>query len=395
MEKQALLNSAKTIHPEVIRIRRHLHKHPELSFQENETQTFLINELSKIGISKLEKIADTGIAVIIDSGNPGACIALRADMDALPIQEANIADYASVNDGIMHACGHDTHMSSLFGCLKLLNNNKSDWKGKVLAIFQPGEEVLPGGATKVIDSGIFDKYKPRLIIGQHVMPGMPVGHVGFKAGAYMASTDEIYVTVSGKGGHAATPALTKDIVACAAEMLLTLKTEIKTMAKDVPVILGFGKIIANGSNNVIPSEVKLEGTFRTMDESFRAYAKTQMKTILQSIANRYGTEVKLSIRNGYPSLTNHREYTLDAIEYMQDLLSNSQVETMDIRLTGEDFAYYSQKMPSIFYRFGIEGEKLGSVNVHNRFFDIDENALIYSTAGLAWLSIQFLNQFNS
>ncbi|MDA3910151.1 MAG: M20 family metallopeptidase [Bacteroidales bacterium] len=395
MEKQALLNNAKTIHPEIIRIRRHLHKYPELSFQEKETQSFLIKELAKIGINKIEKNADTGIAVELDSGNPGSCIALRADMDALPIQEANIADYASVNDGIMHACGHDTHMSSLFGCLKLLNSNKSEWKGKVLAIFQPGEEMLPGGATKVIASGIFDKYKPRLIIGQHVMPGMPIGHFGFKAGPYMASTDEIYIKVSGKGGHAATPTLTKDTVACAAEMLLTLKSEIKSMAKDVPVVLGFGKLIADGSNNVIPSEVNMEGTFRSMDEAFRNYAKTQMHTILQSIANRYGTEVRLEIRDGYPSLTNNQEYTNDAKEYMQDLLTNRHVEEMDIRLTGEDFAYYSQKMPAIFYRFGIQGEKLGSVNVHNRFFDIDENALIYSTAGLAWLSIQFLNQFNS
>ncbi len=395
MDKQALLENAKTIHPEVIRIRRHLHKYPELSFHENETQAFLIQELERIGINKIEKIADTGIAVELDSGNAGSCIALRADMDALPIQEANIADYVSVNAGIMHACGHDTHMSSLFGCLKLLNNNKSAWKGKVLAIFQPGEEVLPGGAIEVIKSGILKKHKAQLIIAQHVMPGMPVGNIGFREGPYMASTDEIYITVHGKGGHAATPALTKDTVACAAEMLLSIKSEIKTMAKDVPMVFSIGKLIANGSNNVIPSEVKMEGTFRTMDESFRSYAKTQMQTILQNIANRYGTNVSLEIRDGYPSLTNHQEYTSDAREFMQDLLGTKQVEIMDIRLTGEDFAYYSQKMPAIFYRFGVAGEKLGSVNVHNRFFDIDESALIYSVAGLAWLSIQFLNQFNS
>jgi len=295
----------------------------------------------------------------------------------------------------MHACGHDTHMSSLVGCLKILQNKKSAWKGKVLAIFQPGEEMLPGGATKVIQSGILEKHKARLIIGQHVMPGMPVGHIGFKTGPYIASTDEIYIKITGKGGHAATPALTKDTVACASDIILTLKSEIKSMAKDVPVVLGFGRLIAEGSNNIIPSEVNIAGTFRTMDEAFRAYAKKQMTSISQSIANRYGTEINIEIRDGYPSLTNHKEYTSDAIEYMQDLLGAKQVETMDIRLTGEDFAYYSQTLPAIFYRFGIYGEKLGAVNVHNRFFDIDEKALIYSTAGLAWLSIQFLNQFNS
>ncbi|MEA1874646.1 MAG: M20 family metallopeptidase [Bacteroidota bacterium] len=395
MNKQEIIHIAHRNHPEITEIRRHLHKFPELSFQEKATQNYLIQELENIGINKIEKIADTGIAVELDSGNPGSCIALRADMDALPIQEANVTSYTSVNSGVMHACGHDTHMSSLIGCLKILQNHKSAWKGKILAIFQPGEEVLPGGATKVISSGIFKKYKPRLIIGQHVMPGMPVGHIGFKIGHYMASTDEIYIKITGKGGHAATPALTKDTVACASEIILTLKSEIKSMAKEVPVVLGFGKLIAEGSNNIIPSEVNIAGTFRTMDEAFRAYAKQQMLSISQSIANRYGTQVKLEIRNGYPSLTNHKEYTSDAIEYMQDLLGTNQVEAMDIRLTGEDFAYYSQTLPAIFYRFGIQGEKLGAVNVHNQFFDIDEKALIYSTAGLTWLSIQFLNQFNS
>ncbi len=393
MDAHNILHTADSLLDELIATRKHLHKYPELSFKEFKTQKYLKEKLISYGFDSVEEIADTGLAVVITAGKPDICIALRADMDALPIQEANQTDYASQNDGVMHACGHDTHMTALLGALQILNKNKSQWQGKVLAIFQPGEELLPGGATKVIESGIFETHKPRLIIGQHVMPGMPVGTSGFCPGPYMASTDEVYITVKGKGGHAATPKLTKDSVACASEILLKLKEELPAMAKDVPVIIGFGKFTANGSNNVIPSEVKLEGTFRTMDEQFRAYAKNQMQDIIKRIAQRYGVEAELNIVKGYPSLTNHTEYTTDAMEYMHDLLGSKHVEKMDIRMTGEDFAVYSQKMPSVFYRFGIRGETLGDVNVHNAHFDIDHNALKFASAGMAWLGMNFLKQF--
>lgn len=395
METPQILSKAENFLPELIRIRRHLHMYPELSFQEHQTQLFLKQELNAIGITDVTEIAGTGLAVKIESNNKGACVALRADMDALPVEEANAIEYASKNKGVMHACGHDVHMTALFGAIKLLNDCKDQWHGKVLAIFQPGEELLPGGANKVLDSEVLSENKARLIIGQHVMPGMPVGETGFRSGPYMASTDEIYINISGKGGHAATPELTKDTISCAAEMILSLKEEISMMSKDVPVIMGIGRIDAPGSTNIIPSEVKIQGTFRTMDESFRKYAKDQMKSILKRIAGKYGVEVELIIKDGYPSLTNNIEYTNTAKEFMKELLGKQQVNDMAIRMTGEDFAYYTQKMPAVFYRFGIAGEKLGSTNVHNRYFDIDDKALMYGASGMAHLAINFLKQFNS
>ncbi len=394
MESTQLLSKAENILPQLINVRNHLHSYPELSFQEYKTQQFLKETLQNIGITNIKEIADTGLAVILESSNHGACIALRADMDALPIQEVNQTEYTSKNQGIMHACGHDVHMTALLGALQILHENKHRWQGKVLAIFQPGEELLPGGANKIIESNILKGNKAQLIIGQHVMPGMKTGETGFHAGAYMASTDELYINISGQGGHAATPELTKDTVSCAAETILSLKQEISNSAKDVPVILSIGKIDAPGSTNVIPSEIKMQGTFRTMDESFRKYAKTQMQTIVKRVANKYGVTTELIIKDGYPSLTNHIEYTNMAMDFMQELLGKHNANEIKVRMTGEDFAYYSQKMPAVFYRLGIANETIGHVNVHNQCFDIDNKALMYGAAGMAHLTMCFLKHLN-
>lgn len=395
IEKDILLNNAKQDKDLLVTVRRHIHQNPELSFQEYNTQIYLEKKLKELGITDVKHIGDTGLAIIIEGKGKGECIALRADMDALPIQEANEVPYKSQNDGIMHACGHDVHSAALLGAIKLLHETRQKWNGKVLAIFQPGEEKLPGGANKIIDSGIFEKLKPRLIIGQHVMPEMPVGTIGFRAGTYMASTDEIYIDIEGKGGHAAVPELTKDTVSCASEIILSLKNGLQEMSKDIPVIFSIGKVIANGSTNIIPSEVKMEGTLRTMDEQFRKYAKTQMHLIVGRISEQYGVKATLKIIDGYPSLSNHSSYTTEAIEFMEELLGSKNVKTMDLRMTGEDFAYYSQIMPAIFYRLGIADEYKGNINVHNNHFDINEDALTYGSCGLAWLAIRFLTRINS
>jgi amidohydrolase len=392
---QNILELARQMKPLLVEQRNHLHMHPELSFRERETRNYLKKALENIGIAQIDEVADTGLAAELPGNREGKCIALRADMDALPLQEKTHKAYASKNAGVMHACGHDVHMTCLLGALRILKSMQSHVKGKVLAIFQPGEEQLPGGANKVIASGIFDKYKPELILGQHVMPGQAVGTLGFRYGPYMASTDEIYIKFMGKGGHIAVPSLTADAVSAAAETILSLKEEIRQEAGDIPAILGFGKVEAKGSNNLIPAEVTLAGTFRTMDESFRKYAKEQMQIKLNRIADAYGLKAELNIVKGYPSLKNHKSYTQDAIEYAADLLGSSHIADLDKRMTGEDFAFYSQHMPSVFYRLGIAGNELGHENVHSPHFDIDDEALVYGSAGMAWLALNFLENFNT
>jgi len=369
--------------------------YPELSFREKETQNYLKKALEDIGVSHHEEIADTGLAAELPGKQTGKCIALRADMDALPLQEKNQKSYTSKHAGVMHACGHDVHMACLLGALRILKHAQNSVQGSILAIFQPGEEQLPGGANKVIESGIFDKYSPHLILGQHVMPGQAVGTLGFRSGEYMASTDEIYIRFKGKGGHIAVPSMTEDAVSAAAEAILSLKQEIRQEAGNIPAILGFGKVEARGSNNLIPSEVNLSGTFRTMDEKFREYAKEQMRIKLNRIAQAYKLQAELKIIKGYPSLKNHKSFTQDAIDFSTDLLGSSHVVDLEKRMTGEDFAFYSQHMPSVFYRLGIAGKTAGHENVHSAFFDIDEDALVYGSAGMAWLALNFLNQFNT
>ncbi|MFW6302420.1 MAG: M20 metallopeptidase family protein [Bacteroidales bacterium] len=389
-----ILMLARELKPALLEHRHHLHMYPELSFQEYNTQAYLHSVLKEMDISGTEEIAGTGLAANLDGNNQGACLALRADMDGLPIEEKTGAAYASKNKGIMHACGHDVHMTCLLGALKILRQMQTSMKGNVLAIFQPGEELLPGGANKVIESGIFDKHKPRVILGQHVMPGQAVGTLGFRADSYMASTDEIYIRFRGNGGHIAVPSMTRDIVSAAAEAILSLKENIKKDAGHIPVILGFGAVHANGSNNIIPAEVTMSGTLRTLDEQFREYAKSQMKVRLDRIAEAYGATVELKIIKGYPSLKNHDAYTREAIDYAGELLGSTHIVQLDKRMTGEDFAYYSQIMPAVFYRLGIAGEKAGHNNVHSPVFDIDEDALVYGSAGMAWMALQFLDNFN-
>ncbi len=388
---QHILNKAKGLKSWLITHRRHLHQHPELSFEEYETKKYLRHVLKEMGLS-VSDITETGIATTCHGAKAGPYIALRSDMDALPLQENTNLSFASANRNVMHACGHDVHMTCLLGALRILNELRSEFAGNVLGIFQPGEEMLPGGAIKVIESGVFEKHKPKLIIGQHVMPGQPTGTLGFRPGQYMASTDEIYITVKGNGGHIAVPSLTQDVISAAAEIVLSLKKQITNKAGNVPVIIGFGKTEAEGSTNLMPTEAKLTGTLRTMDEKFRAYAKSLIHSIATHIAEQYGAEAKITIINGYPSLTNHALYTKEAMQFAGELVGNQNIIKLEKRMTGEDFAHYSRVMPAIFYRLGIAGNHSGINNVHRPDFDVDENALIYGSASMAWLALKFLNR---
>src|SRR5262249_26110367 len=272
--KEKIQAAAKEFLPEITSVRRHLHAHPELSFKEHKTVEYVSSQLTSFGITNQKRAAQTGLVALLEGKNPGKkTIALRADMDALPIQETNDVEYRSKNSGVMHACGHDVHTSSLLGAAKILSRLKNDFEGSVKFIFQPGEEKLPGGASLMIKEGVLKNPSPKSILGQHVLPQLQTGKVGFRSGIYMASSDELYVTVKGKGGHGAMPHLNIDPVLIASHIIVALQQVVSRMASPIiPSALSFGKVIANGANNVIPDEVFMEGTFRTFDESWREEA---------------------------------------------------------------------------------------------------------------------------
>lgn len=381
---------AKQHKQETILLRRHLHANPELSFEEYETVKFVQNELEKIGIKNIKPIANTGLIAIIEGKNPSSkTLALRADLDALPITEKNEVDYKSKNNGVMHACGHDVHTSSLIAAAKILFEIRNEFEGSIKLIFQPGEEKLPGGASLVIKEGALKNPEVNAILGQHVMPLIPVGKVGFKSGLYMASSDEIFIKVIGKGGHAAMPHLNIDPVAIAAQIIVSLQTIVSRMAQPIiPSVLSFGKVIANGATNVIPDEVHIEGTFRTLDENWRAEAHQKMIKLANSIAEGMGGKCEFEVRKGYPFLKNNELLTQQSKQAATAYLGEENIIDLDTWMAAEDFAYYSQVIPACFYRLGTRNESLGiTSSVHTPTFNIDEDALEIGSGLMAYLAV--------
>ncbi|MDN5216302.1 M20 family metallopeptidase [Fulvivirgaceae bacterium BMA12] len=391
--QQQVRELARGVKNELIAIRRHLHANPELSFEEFNTMNFVAGKLKEFGIQPQVGVAETGLTAVIEGRNPSSgIIALRADMDALPIQERNEVPYKSQVDGVMHACGHDVHTASLLGAANILTALKTEFEGTVKLIFQPGEEKSPGGASLMIKDGALENPAPTKIIGQHVMPLIEVGKVGFKKGMYMASTDELYVTVKGKGGHGAMPELNVDPVLIASHIIVALQQIISRNASPkTPTVLSFGKVIADGATNVIPGEVKLEGTFRAMDEKWRAEAHIKMKKMAESIAEGMGGSCEFNIVKGYPYLENNPQLTELAKNAAISYLGQDNVVDLDIWMGGEDFAYYSQEIDASFYRLGVRNEARGITSpVHTPTFDIDEDALEIGCGLMAWIALQTL-----
>ena len=392
MIKQHIQDLAKTIFNDVVANRRHLHSHPELSFHEVETSAFVAGKLDELGIEYI-KMADTGLVGLIKGDKPSTnVVALRADMDALPITEANDVPYKSQNNGVMHACGHDVHTSSLLGVAKILTSLKSEFGGTVKLIFQPAEEKLPGGASIMIKEGVLENPKPQAVIGQHVMPLIDAGKVGFRSGQYMASTDELYVTVTGKGGHAAQPQQNVDPVIITAHILTALQQIVSRFSDPkTSCVLSFGKVTANGATNVIPNEVKLEGTFRALDEKWRAEAHEKMIKMATGIAESMGATCDFNIVKGYPFLTNEPKLTAATRGFAEDYLGAENVQDLDIWMAGEDFAYYTQVADACFYRLGTRNEARGiTSSVHTPTFDIEETALETSVGLMAYIAVKQL-----
>lgn len=379
---------------DLVKIRRHLHAHPELSFKEFETSKFIAQELKKHGINFRDGVAGTGIVAEIEGNDPGSkMVALRGDMDALPIVEQNDTPYVSKVPGVMHACGHDVHSTCVLGAAKVLQANRDKFTGTVRMLFQPGEEKLPGGASLMIKDGALHDPTPHHIIGQHVFPELPAGKVGFKSGPYMASADELYITVKGVGGHAALPHKNVDAVLISAHIITALQSLVSRNANPtVPSVLSIGKVIAEGATNVIPPEVKMEGTFRTFDEEWREQAHKQMVKIASGIAESMGGICEFEVRKGYPFLVNDENTTREAKAAAIEFLGPENVVDLEMRMTAEDFAYYSQVIPACFYRLGTAGPgDLHKFGVHHPRFDIDEKALITGTGLMAWLAVSGLS----
>jgi amidohydrolase len=387
----SIKQEAQALSAKLITIRRHLHQNPELSFQEFNTVKFVKEQLLEMGITQIKPMATTGLEVLIEGKNPSKkTIALRADMDALPIIEANDVSYKSVNVGVMHACGHDVHTTCLLGAASILNQNKANFEGTIKLIFQPGEEKLPGGASLMIKEGILQNPTVNSVLGQHVMPLIPVGKVGFRSGLYMASTDEIYLTIKGKGGHGAMPHLCIDPIAIMAQMITALQQLVSRQANPIiPSVLSFGKVIANGATNVIPNEVYMEGTFRTLDEKWRTKAHELMLRTANQIAESFGGSVDFEIRKGYPFLKNDPAVTAKAKAGAIAYLGQENVLDLDIWMAAEDFSYYSQIAPACFYRLGTRNEAKGIVSgVHTSTFNIDEEALAIGAGLMAFLALE-------
>ncbi|MCB0538621.1 MAG: amidohydrolase [Bacteroidetes bacterium] len=380
---------AKKYHQDVVKWRQHLHATPELSFQEFETSKFIQQVLKNHHIS-FSTMAKTGVVALIKGTNADKkCIALRGDIDALPIIEQNSFAYKSKNEGIMHACGHDFHTSSLLGTALILNELKSEFEGTFKIIFQPSEEKIPSGAPAMIAEGVLENPKVDYIIGQHVSPELKTGTFGFKAGKFMASADEIYMTVKGKGGHAARPHETIDSVLTASQIIVNLQQVVsrKTNPFDT-IVLSFGKIEGKGATNVLPDEVKIEGTLRAMNETLRFEAHKWIKEIAQNTAKASGASCDVNIVVGYPCVKNNEEFTHKLIFEANNYLGKENVIDIPQRMGAEDFGYYSQKVPSCFYRVGTGNEnKKTTFGLHTSHFNVDDDALQHSIGLMAWLAI--------
>ncbi len=388
---QEIKHFANEIHSYVIENRRHLHAHPELSFHEYETSSFVKARLDEMDIS-WQPIAGTGIVALIKGDKSSEqVIALRADMDALPIKEVNQVDYVSQNNGVMHACGHDAHTSSLLGTARILQSIKNKFGGSVKLIFQPGEEKLPGGASLMIKEGILSAPQPSSVIGQHVSPMIDTGKIAIRK-KFIASMDEIFITVHGKGGHGAQPHQNIDPVIITAHILVALQQIVSRMANPtLPTVLSFGKLIANGAINVIPDEAYIEGTFRTLDETWRTEAHERIKKMAENIAESMGGICDCKIVRGYPFLINEENLTMQVQSFAKEYLGKENVIDADIWMAAEDFAWYSQAADSCFYLLGIGNKKKGIVSsLHTPTFNIDENALALSTGLMAYIAVRGL-----
>lgn len=378
---------------EIVQIRRHLHQYPELSKQEFRTADYLCEQLDRIeGVSYRKGVGGTGIVGFLSGRNcEKQCVAIRAEMDALPLLEKTKLSFASCNTGVMHACGHDLHMAVQIGVLKILSDLRSEFEGRVMFIFQPSEEEHPGGAYSMLQENIFDEICPFAVFALHATPEMDAGTIGMKPGKYMASTDELYLTVKGKGGHGATPHLNADPVVMSAHIIVALQTLVSRSADPaVPTTLSFGKIMGMGKTNIIPNEVKIEGILRTFDETWRKTCHEKINEISQGIARVMGGSCEMTVDEGYPYLNNHASLTKHVFAWAMQYLDASCVYRLPLRMTADDFAYFAQKIPACYFRVGTRKKNAAITNLHTDTFDLEEESMKTAMGIMVWNVLQCL-----
>ncbi len=386
---QKIKDLAKLYSQEFIAVRRHIHAHPELSYQEFETSVFIQQKLAGWNIPYQVK-ATTGVVGIIEGKNPQSkIVALRADMDALPIQEANDVPYKSTIPGRMHACGHDVHSTCLLGAAKILNETKADWEGTVKLIFQPGEEKNPGGASYMIKEGVLQNPAPQKIFALHVHPGLEAGEFSFRSGMVMASADEIYITIKAKGGHAAAPQYTADTILIASHLIISLQQIVSRNNNPFnPSVLSITAFNGGNTTNVIPSEVKLMGTFRAMNEEWRFKAHELIIKQTKELVAAMGAEADVNIDVGYPFVLNDEALCAQARKNAEAYAGADNVTETELRMGAEDFAYYSHQIPACFFRLGAGNKAKGITSgVHTPTFNIDEAAIEQGMGMMAWMAV--------
>jgi len=393
--KKAIKEFSQKNFKEISEIRQHIHANPELSKEEYKTAELVAGKLIEMGIEVETGVAKTGVIGIIKGKNPDKkVIALRADMDALQITEENNVPYKSRNEGVMHACGHDVHTASLLGTAKILSELRDQFEGSVKLVFQPSEERYPGGAIEMIKAGVLENPRPNNFFGQHVYPDLDAGKIGLKPGKYMASTDEVFLTVKGKGGHGGLPMNNIDPVVIASHIIVALQQIVSRNAHpDMPTVLSFGRFIADGKTNVIPNFVKIEGTIRTFDEAWRKSAHQKITKMAQSIAEGMGGSCEVYFDPGYPFVYNDPEVTKNTKAWAIEYLGKENVVDLPLRMTAEDFSYFANEVPSCFYRLGVRNEEHGIVsNLHTPTFDVDEKSLEIGMGLMAWFAVKALKE---
>ncbi len=382
--------------PEVVRLRRAIHRRPELAFQEHETAALIAETLRQLGIEPITGVAQTGVVAHVEGARPGPTVALRADIDALPITEATGLDFSSETDGVMHACGHDAHTAMLLGAAGILHELREEWAGTVRLVFQPSEEKAPGGAHVMIEEGVLGPMGghdgPAAIFGQHVFPELAAGLIGVRGGMFMASADEIYLTIRGQGGHAAAPEALVDAVLVQAHVLTALQAVIsRNRPPGVPSLLSFGKVVAEGATNILPDAVQIEGTFRSMDEDWRARAHGLIRRTAEKTAQAFGATCEVEVREGYPALVNDAALAAAVRETAVALVGEDRVVDLPMWYASEDFAFYTQQVPGCFSVLGVGNEAEGITHgLHTPRMTVDEAALETGTAFLAALAVRQL-----
>ena len=377
---------------EIIESRRYLHRHPELSQQEYGTMEYVAERLRSYGLEPRTGIGKTGVMATVEGRNPSKyCVALRADYDALPIRECTGLPFSSEVDGVMHACGHDMHTASRLGCAKILTTIKDDVEGTVMLIFQPSEEMYPGGAYMMMQDGVFDTVVPNEIFAFHCLPEMDSGKIGMKKGKYMASTDELYLTVKGRGGHGGTPNLNIDPIVIASHIIVAMQQIVSRNADPMmPTILSFGKMVGEGRTNIIPDEVKIEGTIRTFSEEWRLDAHKRITSIAQGIAESMGGSCDVFIDFGYPYVVNDDQCTQNTFDNGVEYFGKDNVEWLEQRMTAEDFAFFAQKIPACYFRIGTHIKDTPITNLHRPNLMIDEKSIEHAMGFMAYNAIKAL-----